>query len=147
MIDIIEPKKAKKTLGVYTCTAGCAKAHVEYMAKKGNKWNAQIKANKYVRPKDGWLSYDIQLKPKIEWGLTSVCAETKDWDKAMDKVQHDALGSLGVNQKINKMVRMLPESFGGRACIPEIVKAMHAPRRQGPPSCFQPTPQPTPRQG
>ena len=48
------------------------------------------------------------MKPKVEWGLTSVCAETKDWDKAMDNVQQKALSKLGVNQKINKTVRMLP---------------------------------------
>ena len=35
LIDVIEPRIAKKTLGVYTCTAGCAKVHVQEMVKKG----------------------------------------------------------------------------------------------------------------
>ena len=36
-IEVIETSEAKKTLGVFTCTAGSAKVHVKEMAKKGTK--------------------------------------------------------------------------------------------------------------
>ena len=112
-IPLLDPSERRKTLGMYTNTEGTSSEQLRSMKKRGAEWVSNVKPNKFIKPADGWLSYEIQLKPKIEWGLTCVCAPPTNMDKAMGSIQHSALSHLGVSQKIHKAVRTMPEMFGG----------------------------------
>ena len=64
-IPIIDRTKSKKTLGDLINTAGEGAEHLTAIRRKGMAWENALKSNKYLPPSDGWLSQDIQLKPRI----------------------------------------------------------------------------------
>ena len=76
-------------------------------------WSVSLKSSKYLQPSDGWLSLNIQLKPRMEWGLVYLLARLKDVNKANHVVFHASMGRLRINQKMRKEFHMIPEMYQG----------------------------------
>ena len=85
-IPIIDPMMSKKTLGVQTNTAGDGKEHLRAIRTKGMAWKDALKSNKYLRPSDGWLSLNIQLIPRIEWGLVGLSEKLDEVDSVIHAI-------------------------------------------------------------
>ena len=83
---------------------GTSKDHVNKIKKTGFSWVSNLKSNKFVKPVDGWLSFDIQLQTKLEWGLVYISAPPDELTATMDSVQHTTLSHLRVNKQIYKAV-------------------------------------------
>ena len=113
-IALIEPGDARKTLGAYTCIKGGSKAHLKNIVEdKGLKWGDQIIASRYLKVQDNWLSYSVQFKPRVQWGMVSICSAPGKVDDVMKKIYYKALPRLGVNRHISRTMRTLPEEFQG----------------------------------
>ena len=91
-IPIIDPTMPKKTLGILTNTAGDGTKHLTAIRTNGMAWKDALKSNKYLRPSDGWLSLNIQLKPRIEWGLVGLSAKLDEVDRVIHAIYHASLG-------------------------------------------------------
>ena len=100
---------SKKILGVLSNTAGKGKDHLAAIRSRGMAYSDLLKSNKYLRRSDGWLSLNIQLKPRMEWSLVYLSEKLKDVKKANHVVFHASMGRLRVNQKM----RMIPEMYQG----------------------------------
>jgi len=57
---------------MHTNLAGKWKDHLKEIERKGLEWSSRLRSNKYLKPGDGWLSLNIQLKPSLEYGLVRV---------------------------------------------------------------------------
>ena len=68
-IPVINPSDSRKTLGVLTNTKSTSHDHLRSIKKKGLAWGARLRAAKYLKPRDGWLTFQIQPKSQLEWGL------------------------------------------------------------------------------
>jgi hypothetical protein len=101
-----------KVLGVNFMPAGNCLIHVEQMVQKGLDW-VECLITKPVPRCDAWLSFYLQLLPAIAWGLVTVCLHPKKLDAMIQWVYKKALPSLGVNRKIKKKWRTLPEMYQG----------------------------------
>ena len=62
---------------------------------------------------DGWKSLNIQLKPKLEFGLVAVCTPPKKLEDLLERIQHNALSPLGFNQKIYTELRTVHAQYQG----------------------------------
>jgi hypothetical protein len=83
-------------------------------SKKG--WTGLIaSAPKPVSRGSAWLSFYLQLFPGILWGLVTVYMLPIKLDKSFQRVYEKALLLLGVNCKIKKEWRTLPEMYQGLA--------------------------------
>ncbi len=104
---------ALKVLGVNFTPAGNCLIHVEQMVQKGLDWAERLR----TKPprQNAWLSFYLQLLPAIAWGLVAVCLHPKKLDAMIQRVYEKALPSLGVNRKIKKEWRTLPEMYQGIA--------------------------------
>ena len=96
-----------------TNTASTSTTHLQAIEKKGKEWGAKLRANRFIKPRVGWLSYQIQLKPALEWGLVCLNLPLKDVEERLGAVYWSFLGALNVNKNITKEVRCLPEMFQG----------------------------------
>ena len=65
-IPIIGPEESRETLGVLTSGVGTSDDHLVEIAQKGKEWGEKLKSHGYIKARDGWLSFQIQLKPKLE---------------------------------------------------------------------------------
>ena len=101
-IPIINPTTSKKTLGVLSNTAGKGKDHLAAIRSRGMAYSDLLKSNKYLRRSDGWLSLNIQLKPRMEWSLVYLSEKLKDVKKANHVVFHASMGCLRVSQKMRE---------------------------------------------
>ncbi len=61
------------------------------------------------------MSFYLQLFPGISWGLITVCLHPRKLDTMIQWVYAKALPLLGVNKKIKKAWRTLPEMYQGLA--------------------------------
>jgi hypothetical protein len=122
-IITIEPTTAKKTLGVWTNTAGAIikpnrdktlqDGPIKDIQQKGNEWVNDLSSNRFIQPRDGWLSTQIHLKPKLEWGLVCFCDDFKKLDEAIHSIYYRSLSKLQVNRHTKREWRMLSEQFQG----------------------------------
>jgi hypothetical protein len=64
---------------------------------------------------DVQLSFQLQLFPAISWGLVTVCLPPRKLDTMYQRLNEKALLLLGVNRKIKKEWRTLPEMYQGLA--------------------------------
>ena len=62
-IPIIGPEESRETLGVLTNGAGTSDDHLAEIMWKGKEWGEKLKSHGYIKAQDGWLSFQIQLKP------------------------------------------------------------------------------------
>ena len=83
------------------------------MAEKGKIWTNNLKTKGFVTARDGWKSLNTQLKPKLEFGLTAVCAPPATLESLMSAIQHDALSALGFNKNIHKQLRTAHARYQG----------------------------------
>ncbi len=93
--------------------------HVEHMVQKGMDWVDCLRT-KPVSRGNAWLSFYLQLFPGILWGLVTVFILPIKLDKSFQRVYKKALPLLGVNCKIKKEWRTLPEMYQGLA-LPNIL--------------------------
>jgi hypothetical protein len=112
-IDLNDPKTSKLTLGMHTNLAGEWKDHLKEIERKGLEWSSRLRSNKYLKPGDGWLSLNIQLKPSLEYGLVCVSECPHKVSKVLDRIYYRSLGRLRVNCHIRKEFRTLPKMFQG----------------------------------
>ena len=82
------------------------------MVQKGLDWVDGLRTKPLSR-RDAWLSFYLQLFPGISWGLVTVCMPPRTLDKMIQRVYEKALPLLGVNCKIRKEWRTLPERYQG----------------------------------
>ncbi len=109
--DVTTPSKV---LGVNFTPAGNCLIHVEQVVQKGLDL-VECLRTKPVPRRNAWLSFYLQLLPAIVWGLVTVCLHPKKLDAMIQRVYKKALPSLGVNRKIKKEWRTLPEMYQGLA--------------------------------
>jgi hypothetical protein len=107
-----------KMLGIHFSLAGNSSMHVEHMVQKGMDWVDCLRT-KPVSRGNAWLSFYLQLFPGILWGLVTVCMLPIKLDKSFQRVYEKALSLLGVNCKIKKEWKTLPEMYQGLA-LPNI---------------------------
>jgi hypothetical protein len=100
-------------VGVHFSLAGNSSTHMEHMVQKGLDWVDCLCSKKPVLRRDAWLSFYLQLFPGISWGLVTVCMHPKQLDKSFQRVYKKALPFLGVNCKMKKEWRTLPEMYQG----------------------------------
>ena len=62
---------------------------------------------------DNWKSSSVQLKPKLEYGIVAVCAPPAKLEETSVIIHYHALSPLGINQNINKEVRLLHRLYQG----------------------------------
>ena len=55
----------------------------------------------------------MQLKPKSEYGIVAVCASPAKMKKISMIIHYHALSPLGINQNINREVRLLHRMYQG----------------------------------
>jgi hypothetical protein len=102
---------ASKMLGTFWSPAGNCITHVEYTAQKGLIWMDCLRT-KPLPCRDVWLSFQLQLFPAILWGLmVTVCLPPHKLDTMYQRLYEKALPLLGVNRKIKKEWRTLPEMY------------------------------------
>jgi len=80
------PLKQKRTLGIEASTSSSGKIHLQLIKERGLDWTDKLRSNRYIRPREGWLSYEIQLKPKVEWSIQCLIAVPKE----IDEVNHSS---------------------------------------------------------
>jgi hypothetical protein len=107
-----------KMLGIHFSPTSNSSTHIEHMVQKGMDW-VDCLCTKPVSRGDAWLSFYLQLFPGILWGLVTVCMLLIKLDKSFQRVYKKALPLLGVNCKIKKEWRTLPEMYQGLA-LPNI---------------------------
>ncbi len=105
---------ASKMLGDHFSPAGNSPMHVKHMVQKGLDW-VDCLCTKPVSQGDAWLSSFLQLFPGILWGLVTVCMPPKQPDGCIQCFYAKALPFLGVNCKIKKEWRTLPDMYQGLA--------------------------------
>ena len=103
---------ASKMLGVHFSPAGNSSTHVEHMVQKGLDWVDCLRTKPLLRS-DAWMSFYLQLFPGMSWGMVTVCLHPRQLDTMIQRVYAKALPFLGVNSKIKKEWRTLPEMFQG----------------------------------
>ena len=103
---------ASKMLGVHFSPAGNSSVHVENMVQKGLDWVDCLKTKPVIRS-DAWLSFYLQILPTISWRLVTVCMPPKKLDFQYQRIYARALPFLGVNSKIKREWRTLPEQYQG----------------------------------
>ncbi len=103
---------ASKMLGVHFSLAGNSNTHIENMVQKGLDWVDCLQTKPVCR-NDAWLSFYLQLLPVISWELLTVCMPPKKLDAQYQRVYAKALPFLGVNSKITREWRTLPEQYQG----------------------------------
>ncbi len=103
---------ASKMLGVYFSLAGNSATHVKHMVQKGLEW-VDCLCTTPVSRNDAWLSFYLQLYPRLSWGLVTTCMQPKKLDVQVQRVYAKALPFLGVNSNIKKEWRTLPEQYQG----------------------------------
>jgi hypothetical protein len=101
-------------LGVHFSLAGNSGTHVKHMVQKGLDWVDCLQAKPLSRG-GVWMSFYLQLFPGISWGLITVCLHPRKLDTMIQWVYAKALPLLGVNKKIKKAWRTLPEMYQGLA--------------------------------
>jgi hypothetical protein len=105
---------ASKMLGVHFSPAGNSITHVNHMVEKGLNWIECLRS-KPVSQRDAWLSLSFQLFPSILWGLVTVCMQPATLDKKFQRVYAKALPVHGINCKMKREWRTLPEMYPGLA--------------------------------
>jgi hypothetical protein len=84
------------------------------MVEKGIDWVERLQS-KPLSHSEAWLSMYFELFPAISWGLITVCMQPSKLDRKIQKVYEKALPFLGVNCKIKRESRTLPEMYQGLA--------------------------------
>ena len=103
---------ASKMLGVHFSPSGNSADHVEYIVQKGLDWLDCMRTKPLSRS-DAWLSFYLQLLPGVSYGLVTVCMPPRKLDSSFQRVYAKALPFLGVNCKIKREWRTLPEMYQG----------------------------------
>ncbi len=105
---------ASKMLGTFWSPAGNCITHVEYTVQKGLNWMDCLRTEP-LPCCNAWLSFQLQLFLAILWGLVTVCPPPSKLDTMYQRLYEKALLLLGVNRKIKKEWRTLPEMYQGLA--------------------------------
>jgi hypothetical protein len=106
--------RCRKMLGTFWSLAGNCVRYVEYTVQKGLDWMDCLRT-KPLPCCNVWLSFQLQLFPAILWGLVTVCLPPCKLDTMYQRLNEKALPLLGVNRKIKKEWRTLPEMYQGLA--------------------------------
>jgi hypothetical protein len=105
---------ASKILGVHFSPARNSDTHVGQMLQRGLDW-VDCLHTKPVSWGDVWLSFYFQLYLGISWGLVTMCMPPVKLDNNIQWIHGQALPFWGVNGKIKKEWRTLPEMYQGLA--------------------------------
>jgi hypothetical protein len=105
-----EATTASKMLGVHFSPARNFSTHVDHMVQKGLDWVDCLRTKPISRA-DAWLSFYLQMFPGMSWGLVTVCMSPSKLDAKIHKVYEKAFPFLGVNCKIKRQWRTLPEMY------------------------------------
>ncbi len=87
------------------------------MVQKGLDW-VDCLCTKPVFQGDAWLSLFLQLFPGILWGLVTMCMPPKQLDGYIQCFYAKAFPFLGINCKIKKEWRTLPEMYQRILALP-----------------------------
>ena len=70
-IPLKRVREEMETLGVFYAPEGDSTTHIRAMKQKGFDWLDRLRTNP-LHPRDGWLSFYLQLHPGMVWGLVTV---------------------------------------------------------------------------
>ena len=94
---------------------GWDKSQLIRIRKMGTEWATKIRQVAHMLVNDNWKSTcsSVQLKPKLEYGIVAVCALPAKLEEASMIIHYHALSPLGINQNIDKEVRLLHRMYQG----------------------------------
>ena len=114
VIEIKETDSAPKFLGLELAfDNGWDKIQLARIRKMGTEWTDKIRKAAYMSVNNNWESSSVQLKPKLEYGIVVVCAPPAKLEETSTTIHYHALSPLGINQNINKKVRLLHRMYQG----------------------------------
>ena len=114
-----ETTDASKMLGVHYACAGDGTTHCREMKAAGVQWVDGLKSRPLHR-RDAWMSFHLQLTPKVSYGIAAVVHPPKKIDESFQSVLYQALPLLGVNRCITRFWRTLPIKYQGLG-LPDFV--------------------------
>ena len=113
-IKIKDTDSAPKSFGLESAfDNGWDKSQLARIRKMGTEWADKIRKATYMSVNDNWKSSSVQLKPKLEYGIVAVCAPPAKLEETSMIIHYHALSPLGINQNINKEVRLLHRMYQG----------------------------------
>ena len=111
-IALKEVTDSRKTLGVLQCPAGLPDAHLAKMKKDGLDW-ADRASTKPIPKRLAPMSNDLQLVPRMRYGIECLLATPSELSDAMQKVMFKCLPHLGVNRNFKTEFCTLPRLYQG----------------------------------
>ena len=124
-ISMKDPESAKRKLGVMCAPSGNFSDQVESMVKSGLHHASCLRAH-HVPPREARMSVNQALMPKILYGIVAVNHPPALLEKAFHKIYHEVLPNIGVNRKITRAYRMLPEQYQGLGLVNPNIEALCA---------------------
>ena len=115
-ITLIDVTESRKTLGVHQCPAGLPDAHLAKMKKNGLDWVDRSATNPLPR-RLSRMSHDLQLVPRMKYGIECLLATPSELSEEMRKVMYRVLPHLGVNRNFKTEFCTLPRMFQGLGLV------------------------------
>ena len=120
-----DPESAERKLGVLCAPSGNFSDQVESMITSGLHHASCLRSH-HVPPREARMSVNQALMPKILYGIVAVNHSPVLLEKAFHKIYHEVLPHIGVNRKITREYRMLPEQYQGLGLINPNVEVLCA---------------------
>jgi hypothetical protein len=111
-IELKELTNPSETLGIHCTPSGDGSKHLAELLGKGLKWVDQLRTG-YLKPRSVWLSFTMQLQPKIFYGLVALMVTPKKLEITLHKIYYQCLPFLGVNRHITRDWRMISKRYQG----------------------------------
>ena len=111
-IKQLSPFESKKELGVKESVAGGSQDQLQSMQDKFRKWVMKIH-NSHLQSSYAWVSYRLQIWPGIRYSLGTLTNDMESITDLLQDLYYKLLPSLGVVRTFRKVLRTIPQSFGG----------------------------------
>ena len=111
-IDHLSVDTAKETLGVFTCPSGDASAQFLSMLQKGQNWIDRA-AESNLQRRDILFVLDLQLWPRLGYGICSISATWKKLETCLKRVWWKLLPLGGVIRSAPRELRQMSKGLYG----------------------------------
>ena len=107
-IELVSHDEGRKTLGTYIAPSGSWDTAIMKMLKKVDKRIAAARKVKVER-RDMWLGTKMMLKTTIEYPLTAMYADKRQWDQVDKKIRKTYLPKSGFNSNLPAAILQGPK--------------------------------------
>ena len=104
--------EAPKELGVAETVTGGSQAQLDRMKTKFSVFTGKIR-NVHEAHAYAWLAYRLQIGPGIMYSIGSLTNDMEEIDELFEPSNYKLLPTLSVVRSIRKVLRTLPQTFGG----------------------------------